>query len=324
MPTFLVSFPNQSTPLARIFCLAAVDTDSGTVRWIRSGATAGDLGTTGLALIGDHLYCVIQSKKRPRLNVIDTRSWRIVQSLRFRKVGDPHSIAVHAGDLLVVSSRDNAVYRMRRHGWRVLGEELVRRFPGTSATTDDIHVNSICTMGDAVLVTVFGRRAPDGRWACCGKAIDLWTGATMVQGLSQPHSLGHADGRVFLASSSSGAVWLGTPAGPREWAMRTYAVGGYPRGLACRGGEVYVAISAPRTISKSTGRPLPGTVPPHPVQIVRLNPATGRTEPLADLTAHGGEIYDILLWDRPLPPPTAAPTRSPFLERMAAWRARLA
>ena len=86
--------------LRRIRCLARLDVGTGSITWVRSGATRRDFGITGIAEDEYGFYAAVQARDQSiRIIQYDRQSFRIVSAFRLRLTGDPHSLCIHQGQL---------------------------------------------------------------------------------------------------------------------------------------------------------------------------------------------------------------------------------
>ena len=117
---------------------------------------------------------------------------------------DVHDVAWSAEGALVVATGENAVVRYGAD-WREAG-----RWTPAPGEPDACHLNSITFHGGRWLASMFGRfsshREYKGRTAGAGEVVDLASGDTVVRGLSQPHTLVSAAGRLWLCDSEAGAI----------------------------------------------------------------------------------------------------------------------
>ncbi len=117
---------------------------------------------------------------------------------------DVHDVAWSGDGALVVATGENAVVRYGAD-WREAG-----RWTPVPGEADACHLNSTAFHGGRWLASMFGRfsshREYKGRTAGAGEVVDLASGSTVVRGLSQPHSLVSAAGRLWLCDSEAGVV----------------------------------------------------------------------------------------------------------------------
>lgn len=159
---------------------------------------------------------------------------------------DLHDLFVTGQRLLVVATQINTVFefdldfRETRH-WSFPGEE------------DSQHLNSVCTYDGRILASRFGQfsrtRGYSGASRGTGEVFDVESGEVLLAGLSQPHSLTPCEDGFWLCDSETGRILL-----VREGVVvRERELGGYTRGIAVAGENLYVGISASRN-ADSGGR----------------------------------------------------------------------
>lgn len=290
----LITFCNQEAS-RRAFGLAALDPATARLHWINISPQAKDMGATGFAFHEGLFFVVAQSKKEPRLVALDPASWRKVASVPFDRVGDPHSLVARPDGLYIASSGDNAVYRLVTRKGKLTAEELIWRYPATSESRDDVHVNSLAFCGDRLLVTGFGPRDEGGGWGRNdGFVIDTGTGRALARGINHPHSLVADGDRLALVESFTGRVLLGRLSGDSVALAEVATVPGYPRGLAFDGGTLLIGTSLFRQISRSTEQPMKDARRESARSgLWRVDLKTRELTHLLDTTEHGPEIFEI-------------------------------
>lgn len=315
----LITFCNQSGS-RRPFGLAAVEPDAARFRWIGLGSGRKDMGATGFAFYRGLMFVAVQSQ-RPRLVAFDPATWRPAASTPFSSVRDPHSLVARPDGLYIASTGDNAVYRLATKDGALAGENLVWRHPGSSDNRDDVHVNSLAFLGGRMLVTGFGPRSESGSWGSEGFVTEVPGNKRVASGLNHPHSLVCDGARLAVAESYSGRVRIGVLAGNGVSFSHTVELPGYPRGLAFDGDSLIIGTSVMRKVSRSAKTPLDHAHSAHSRSaLFRLDLKSLALELLLDCTDRGAEIYEVGLFDGPLPPTTVAP---PIWETFAAKLAGL-
>jgi GT2 family glycosyltransferase len=233
--------------------------------------------STGLLVAGDEVRVATQAD--------GARSWRHWHGPAWQATTlaaeplDLHDLAWHEDGVLAACSERNAAVLYAPDG----REQSRWQWDGDA---DACHLNSLACVEGRWLASLFGRfdthRGYKGHTRGAGLVVDLHTRQTVLQGLSQPHSL-LADGdALWLCDSETGRV-LRWRAGHVD---TVWSLAGYPRGL-CRVGEVMlVGLSRPRNAVED-GRD--GAC----VQAVAI--VSG--EVLAEIALPAPEIYDL----RPCP-----------------------
>lgn len=162
---------------------------------------------------------------------------------------DLHDVFLAGKDVFVVATQTNEVLRLDRklavkERWRLDGEQ------------DSSHINSVTVHDGRLLASVFGRftdhRGYKGNTRGAGQVVDVRTGDTVIDGLSQPHSMVSESGRLYLCSSEDKELHVYD-----EEFRKVEEVGlpGYARGLALGREHVYVGLSCSRNmeIQSQTG-----------------------------------------------------------------------
>lgn len=305
----LISFCNQERA-RRAFSLAALDPTEDRIDWIRVGARRRDFGTAGRAVHDDHLYVVIQSNRAPRIVALDRGRWQIRGVSPLARVRDPHSLTVNDGALYVASTGDNAVYRLTLDGPVVGREEMHWRYPGTSETHDDVHLNALAFFDGDLIVSAFGPRDADGRWTPNGVILNADTGQRLAVGLDQPHTVVQDGNRLAFCESRTGRVHTGTR-GDGHIEFQAHDVDGYTRGLWFDTDDLLVGISGHRAASRSTKRALatPNGAVVHS-GLRRLRLGSSEVTSIADLSDGANEVYDVIEIDAAQPTSAVRPTTS--------------
>jgi len=160
---------------------------------------------------------------------------------------------------------------------------------GLSGEHDSAHLNSVAFYRGELLASVFGRfqrhreykEGTRGR----GEVVNIQTGETLINGLSQPHSLTVVDDLLYLCSSEDREVRVYRG----QELLQKISVPGYARGLAVGAESIYVGLSLSRN-APAAGQGAGGA------SIAKINRQTMQLEELVQLAAH--EIYDIRIINR--------------------------
>ena len=299
----LLSFCNQAASPECSLCF--MDAGSGHIRWLDLAQWPGAIrenlaGVCGLAIQGDRLLLVTQSEQ-PSLVLWDIKEARLLSTLTLHACRDPHSLVWHEGFVYVVSTGTNEIYRVSL-AENVLGtEERFWACLGTSQEPDQVHLTGLTLDADGRLIaSCFGERTGEGRWGASGRVFYLDNNETVHAGLSQPHSPVVAGDTLAFAESKTGQVYL-YERSASGWGLRqTIAVGGYPRGIAFGGDDLFVGISADRKVSRSQKVPLDIGSEAQPSALIRLNRRTGEIRRIPGISLYGNEIYDIVPVGQPV------------------------
>jgi len=252
----LVSFCNQAlTPSLALLLLDQNDIPNSTWLDYPAGIDSQYYGCTGIEKSNDKYYVLTQSPTGATDLLVFDHALTYLATSSLPPVKHAHSLVAHDSNLYVVSSGDNSVYRLRlsANGLEVRDISLFWRPPEFRHVEKDvIHLNSIAEVGGQLLITYFGEKAGNSwKSALRGACYNVTTGQLVAADLPQPHTLRFIDGAVYLFTSADGAIWRSelTSVPP----LRRVELGGYLRGLASNGGELFVGRSAARTVSRSMG-----------------------------------------------------------------------
>lgn len=154
---------------------------------------------------------------------------------------DIHDVLIEEDRIYLAATQNNEVICLDRNynlieNWRLPGEE------------DSAHLNSIAIYQGRLIASVFGsftrnREYKDGT-SGLGKIFDVRTGETLIDGLSQPHSLTVVDDFLYFCSSQEKKLHVYDG----ERIINTVLLPGYARGIAVGENCIYVGISLSRNI----------------------------------------------------------------------------
>jgi len=154
---------------------------------------------------------------------------------------DIHDVLIAEDKIYLAATQNNEVICLDRNysrieSWRLPGEE------------DSAHLNSIAIYQGQLIASVFGsftryREYKDGT-SGLGKIFNVRTGETLIDGLSQPHSLTVADDLLYFCSSQEKKLHVYDG----ERIVNTVLLPGYARGVAVGEHCIYVGISLSRNI----------------------------------------------------------------------------
>ena len=199
-----------------------------------------DEDATGLAPMADGLLWCVQTAAEPLLREVRQGEFKAVEVAKSPM--DLHDVLVHPTGTYVVFTETNQVARLD-DAYRV---QEIWRF---GEQPDSAHVNCIAVYDGRLVASMFGsfatHRGYKGETRRAGKVVDVRTGETLIDGLSQPHSLVVVDEHLWLCSSEDRAVHVYD----RNFQLeRQISLPGYTRGLAVGQDSVYVGISRSRNI----------------------------------------------------------------------------
>lgn len=281
----------------RTHCLGVVNLTTSEIKWLRSGSGKRDLGVMGFAIDYPWLYVVVQSgPATARVNAIDVKTWRILHSYPLRKTLDPHSLHLHGGELYIASSGTNSVVLLRRAGKKIVSEEKFWTYPGVNSDHDTIHVNSIYSLGDDLIVSCFGPKTDDGKFGFDGEIYNIMQEREIIGKLARPHSPYVFENTMFVADSDKGLLIYGkVDAEQKLTDVQTIKLAGFTRGVVPLDAHtLIVGVSAHRKKSRSKG-----TVVAHRpdhydrCELILVDTKTKSQRQVADLTQYGREIYEL-------------------------------
>lgn len=195
---------------------------------------------TGLAPTDNGLLWCVQTAGSPLLH--EVRQGQFNSITLAAEPLDLHDVLVDVSGTYAVFTQTNEVVRLDE------AFKVVERW-SFGEEQDSAHVNCITVVDGRLIASMFGpfatHRGYKGLTRQAGRVVDVRTGEILINGLSQPHSLIHADDRLWLCSSEDRAVHIYD----REYRLqRKIALPGYTRGLAVGSHGVYVGISRSRNL----------------------------------------------------------------------------
>lgn len=203
------------------------------------------ISTTGICVDNDQLYIGYQDDGGRFLLIYDGQKSR-VQKLSDDRF-DIHDVFKINGELYLAATESNEVVCIDEKGFRI------KERWGLPGENDSAHLNSINYYQGRLIASLFGffekHREYKGRSRGAGKVIDVQTGETLIDGLSQPHSLTVADqNTLFLCNSEEMELHE-----YNGWDLRRKVkLDGYTRGICLAGDKIYVGLSISRNIEPSS------------------------------------------------------------------------
>lgn len=294
---YLVSFVNQV--LSPSLRLGAFSDDFSSFSYLDHNLKIDAGGATGLEVDATRklIYVAYQNYGI----VVFDETFKPVQIFVHDLIRDPHSIMLHHGNLLVVSTGRDAVVNVKLNSEGICTDTEVFWKNGDSLSDKDtIHLNSIVQFKDEILVSSFEwSPVEQGRPKKSGVIRNVTTGEFVLQGLSSPHSMKVVGDRLFILDSSASRI-------VDETGAQIYFDEGYLRGLEyCDVGKQLVfAKNKRRTLSKSRKVVLKGRVGDYESDILHSSIEVYSFESKkvirsTPFEAYGRELYDIkfLPWD---------------------------
>jgi GT2 family glycosyltransferase/uncharacterized coiled-coil DUF342 family protein len=199
-----------------------------------------------------------------------------------REILDIHDVLCVGEKIFVACTQLNAVLELDADF------QEVRRwtFPGEA---DSVHLNCLCIYRGRLLASFFGtsavHRGYKGNSLGQGVVRDVVTGATIISGLSQPHSLRVDGDQLILCNSESGELLFYDG----DVCVRRIDVGGYVRGLAFGPEHYFVGVSLSRNIDTTVFGAS------NTAQIVAIERESGNEA--ARFSVPAREIYDLCILD---------------------------
>ena len=196
-----------------------------------------ETNTTGLSLSEGFLVRAIQPNSLRLYSADQTYDVALEAQL-----GDVHDVLRSGDHYYVAGTLGNTVGEITTDGtvvqrWSLGGEE------------DSYHLNCLARWQGRIVYSAFGDFSTSRGYKAgslgAGFVKDLFSGRTIVGGLSQPHSLTTVGENLVLADSEREQI-VEFDIGGRI--LRSRPLGGYTRGLCCANGLIYVGLSAARHI----------------------------------------------------------------------------
>jgi hypothetical protein len=292
----LVSLCNRTEEAPE--CLLVVDPDRPVVEPVPIEGAAH--GVFGLAVTSTTIYAVFDlgrstpdEPERSELRALDPSTLAVRWARPFEIGRDVHSIAVHGGGLVAVSTGTDELLRLDLDAeGAVVGEHVIWRPEGTRGRTDQHHLNAVAVVDEEVLVAGFGAPSATGEWrsAFGGSVRAIAGSSTRLEPLYHPHSICPLGAGTFAVCES-----------PRRRVVTNVGkvsaeLPGYARGIARLRGKLFVGTSRDR----HPGEPL--SIMPHAgvatdvgvVAICHLDATSLALERVVELAPFGREVYDIV------------------------------
>ena len=293
----LISFCNQASSPECALCL--MDLANGGIRWITLSKLPPELrqglgGVCGMITQGAKLIIVTQGSQ-PSLAIWDLSTQELVSVAALAYSKDPHSIVLNDGYIHIVSTGTNEIYRVALKDESLGEEELYWQYPDVRHDRDEVHLNGLTLENRRLIASCFGPRNGEGRWGCEGRVFYVDDGASIHEGLNQPHSPIINGSRLAFAESKTGRVYLYVQSDDGAWTLqREFDVGGYARGVAFAGQELLVGISADRKVSRSQHRYLGEIQENNPASLLCMDIYSGVARRVSRVDLWGRELYDVI------------------------------
>lgn len=245
--------PRDPTTAVVVSCFGA-DTGGGLIALDDDGRAhvIDQLSTTGLAADGDRLVRMLRGGDEVGCGPGEMLAYDdvgVVTYARIDELQDAHDVVAEDEHLLVASPASNSIL------WLDRGGTVCRRWkaPGNG---DAWHLNGVLVHEGRLLGCAFGRFAAHRGWsggACRGAGIifELFTGRTLIAGLTCPHHPRVIDERWLVCNS--GLSELLVYESPDDSKAQRVALRGFTRGLAAHDDLLLVGESAPRGAAGNAG-----------------------------------------------------------------------
>ncbi|MEW6428524.1 MAG: DUF4915 domain-containing protein [Thermodesulfobacteriota bacterium] len=293
-PSFFLTFANQLSSPSHVACV--VNPEADTLEWLRTPKhTEGATGASGACLLAPDTLAFCLQGSPPAAVVLRLSTKKILQILPLEKVVDPHSIAIYQDHLYVTSTGTNTIIQLTLDGTTLCGEKLFWRYPGVPDSDNVVHLNGITRFQESFIVSCFGENTPTSSQRN-GHLLLVDTGIPIVENLNQPHSPLFLDNTLFVAESGTGKILIFDHLGDQKFVLRAeITTGGYPRGLALRGRNLFVGLSSTRNISKSQQKMLGSQNQTNITSIARIDLDAMSYHIVSDLQPFAREIFDLCI-----------------------------
>jgi hypothetical protein len=256
------------------------------------------MGATGLVADERYIYVATQiaqstGKKNCRfLLTFDRRDFALLSAYSFRLAIDVHSLCWYNDRLMVVSSGTDEVLELAISAGEVRAETVYWRVDSEGARHDHHHLSGICAAPEGLIVCGFGKKRTQ-LWSSAtdGFLFDLNRGSRIVSKLYQPHTVTALSSSIVYCESRKMTV-------RRCYGAGSQTLPGYTRGVCQSGSYMFVATSAGRKQSRSTGQLIENLAesasPCREITISRLDPDTLAILSSTAFGSEGEEVYDLL------------------------------
>jgi uncharacterized protein (TIGR03032 family) len=170
------------------------------------------------------------------------------------------------------------------------------RFVSTLAAEDRCHLNGLALeAGRPRYLSCLGETDTERGWkagkATGGCVIDVFSGKTVLSGLSMPHSPRLHQGRLWFLESGRGRL---VAADRQGGALETVAeLPGYARGLAFHDPYAFVGLSRMRETSSIDGLPIARSIESLKCGVAVVEVATGTIAAMLEFVAEIDELFDV-------------------------------
>lgn len=260
-------------------------------------------GMVGMAASSKYIFIGLQHssggkdsyESPPGLLVIDKLNFNLLHWYKFRLAKDLHSFLLLNDErtLFVASTGTDEVIELELNEYHVLSEKVYIHL-GTGERMDNHHVNSICSFRNEIYISAFGKKDEGGDWntARNGFVMNLTHGNKIVENLEHPHSVSVIEGQLAFCESRKKSLRFADN-------NNLVPLPGYSRGLCSIGEKIYVATSAQRKKSKSTGKQVNSVESRSAGCTINvISNFNLQVERVIDLNEYGFEIYDLMVVEK--------------------------
>lgn len=204
--SLLISFCNFNG--ARPSGLLYYQLSTGTAQWVTLGHPAGVLvySGTGIGQTIRYIFHVYLANSQTYISILDKQDHlRPVVNQQLLEVSDPHSIAVSAEQVFVVSTGTDEVLSYQ---WSLTALEHPTVLWNASDTGIDLHhVNSVALTPDKLVCSAFGPRSAE-KWSSAQKGyiFSISDNKVIKDDIYHPHSTSYFLQKVWYCESSLSSV----------------------------------------------------------------------------------------------------------------------
>jgi Domain of unknown function (DUF4915) len=217
----------------------------------RNQVTISTKASTGIYIGKEGLFCGLQENGGNHLILAKDGASDDIELAK--DALDIHDVLVHENLIYFVATQTNAVVCLNSDfkivdSWQLSGEE------------DSSHINSVAVYKGRLIASAFGnfklhREYKNGTQGL-GRVFDVRTGETLIEGLSQPHSLTVENNYLYLCSSEENTLHIYED----QTLIKSVLIPGYARGVAVGEDYIYVGISLSRNVNSDISKLTSGAI----------------------------------------------------------------
>ena len=207
--------------------------------------------STGIYIGKEGLFCGLQENGGNHLIVAKDGAFDDIELAKYAL--DIHDVLVYENLIYFVATQNNSVVCLDRdfkivESWQFPGEE------------DSSHINSVAVYKGRLIASAFGNfklhREYKNVTQGLGRVFDVRTGETLIEGLSQPHSLTVVNNYLYLCSSEENTLHIYDG----QSLVKSVLIPGYARGIAVGENYIYVGISLSRNVNSDISKLSSGAI----------------------------------------------------------------